>query len=234
MSDDSCFHNLKSGGIARQLAPGVSARVFPGVHAMLSVVTLEPDAVSPVHAHPNEQWASASRASGSASRTASSTTSRPATSGRRRRTCRTAGARWACAASCSTSSRRRARNTGGRARGWARRRSLADAGGVLRARGGGAGPGRFAPPAPSSRSAAHVVVAAYQGAHFRRLIECAEVGDATARRDRRVHRPPAPATLSHAHGGASTRGTTRPARGRRCLSFSRRMIQSAAGWTCMS
>src|SRR5205823_4598432 len=56
MSDVSCFHNLKSGGIERQLAPGVSARVFPGVHAMLSVVTLEPGAVSPVHAHPNEQW----------------------------------------------------------------------------------------------------------------------------------------------------------------------------------
>jgi quercetin dioxygenase-like cupin family protein len=30
--------------------------VFPGVHAMLSVVTLEPDAVSPVHSHPNKQW----------------------------------------------------------------------------------------------------------------------------------------------------------------------------------
>ena len=56
MTDVSCFHNLKTGGIERQLAPGVSARVFPGVHAMLSVVTLEPGAVSPVHAHPNEQW----------------------------------------------------------------------------------------------------------------------------------------------------------------------------------
>src|SRR6267378_4347463 len=56
MTDVSCFHNLKTGGIERQLAPGVNARVFPGVHAMLSVVTLEPGAVSPVHAHPNEQW----------------------------------------------------------------------------------------------------------------------------------------------------------------------------------
>ncbi len=56
MSDGSCFHNLKTGGIERQLAPGVTARVFPGEHAMLSVVTLEPGAVSPVHAHPNEQW----------------------------------------------------------------------------------------------------------------------------------------------------------------------------------
>src|SRR5438477_488353 len=48
MTDVSCFHHLKTGGIERQLAPGVSARVFPGVHAMLSVVTLEPGAVSPV------------------------------------------------------------------------------------------------------------------------------------------------------------------------------------------
>ena len=52
----TCFHNLREGGLVRELAPGVTARVFPGVNAMLSVVTLEPGAVSPVHAHPNEQW----------------------------------------------------------------------------------------------------------------------------------------------------------------------------------
>ena len=50
------FHNLREGGIVRQLAPGISARIFPGVNAMLSVVTLEPHSVSPVHSHPNEQW----------------------------------------------------------------------------------------------------------------------------------------------------------------------------------
>ena len=50
------FHNLREGGIVRQLAPGITARIFPGVNAMLSVVTLEPHAVSPVHSHPNEQW----------------------------------------------------------------------------------------------------------------------------------------------------------------------------------
>src|SRR3989442_4444324 len=50
------FHNLREGGIVRQLAPGISARIFPGVNAMLSVVTLEPRSVSPVHSHPNEQW----------------------------------------------------------------------------------------------------------------------------------------------------------------------------------
>jgi quercetin dioxygenase-like cupin family protein len=56
MSETGCFHNLWRGGIARELAPGVTARVFPGVNAMLSVVTLEPRSVSPVHAHPQEQW----------------------------------------------------------------------------------------------------------------------------------------------------------------------------------
>jgi quercetin dioxygenase-like cupin family protein len=56
MSEATCFHNLHEGGIVRQLAPGVTARVFPGVNAMLSVVTLEPHSVSPVHSHPNEQW----------------------------------------------------------------------------------------------------------------------------------------------------------------------------------
>jgi quercetin dioxygenase-like cupin family protein len=50
------FHNLKSGGIARQLADGIRARVFPGVNLMLSVVEIEPGSVSPVHSHPNEQW----------------------------------------------------------------------------------------------------------------------------------------------------------------------------------
>jgi quercetin dioxygenase-like cupin family protein len=53
---DACFHNLRTGGIVRELAPGVTARVFPGVNAMLSVVTLEPGSTSPVHSHPNEQW----------------------------------------------------------------------------------------------------------------------------------------------------------------------------------
>ena len=56
MSATACFHNLHEGGIVRQLAPGITARVFPGAHAMLSVVTLEPHSSSPVHAHPNEQW----------------------------------------------------------------------------------------------------------------------------------------------------------------------------------
>ncbi len=57
MSTDSCFHNLHDdGGIPRELAPGIAARIFPGVHAMLSVVRLAPHSTSPVHSHPNEQW----------------------------------------------------------------------------------------------------------------------------------------------------------------------------------
>jgi hypothetical protein len=40
MADDGHFHNLKRGGIPRQLAEGLSARVFPGEHLMLSVVEI--------------------------------------------------------------------------------------------------------------------------------------------------------------------------------------------------
>jgi quercetin dioxygenase-like cupin family protein len=56
MSNESCFHKLREGGIVRQLAPGITARVFPGVNVMLSVVSIEPHSSSPVHSHPNEQW----------------------------------------------------------------------------------------------------------------------------------------------------------------------------------
>ena len=50
------FHNIREGGIPRQLAAGIRARAFPGTHVMLSVVEIEPGSASPVHAHPNEQW----------------------------------------------------------------------------------------------------------------------------------------------------------------------------------
>jgi quercetin dioxygenase-like cupin family protein len=56
VNDPARFHNVKHGGILRELAPGLTARVFPGVNVMLSVVTIEPGSVSPVHSHPNEQW----------------------------------------------------------------------------------------------------------------------------------------------------------------------------------
>ena len=56
MEDASHFHNLQDEGILRQLAPGIVARIFPGINVMLSVVTIEPHSSSPVHSHPNEQW----------------------------------------------------------------------------------------------------------------------------------------------------------------------------------
>ncbi len=52
------FHNLDrpEGGIARELAPGLTTRVFPGEAAMLSVVTIAPFAAGTLHSHPEEQW----------------------------------------------------------------------------------------------------------------------------------------------------------------------------------
>ncbi len=57
MAEDN-FHNLNdmSQGIARELAKGITARIFPGDQAMLSVVRLEPNAQGVVHSHPQEQW----------------------------------------------------------------------------------------------------------------------------------------------------------------------------------
>ncbi|MEM1047141.1 MAG: cupin domain-containing protein [Pseudomonadota bacterium] len=43
-------------GLARDLAPGISTRVFAGDHAMLSVVRLDPGAEGTLHQHPEEQW----------------------------------------------------------------------------------------------------------------------------------------------------------------------------------
>ncbi len=45
-----------SQGLFRQLAEGIGARLFFGDHIMLSVVTLEPNAVGALHHHPEEQW----------------------------------------------------------------------------------------------------------------------------------------------------------------------------------
>ena len=43
-------------GIFRQLADGISTRVFPGEQAMLSLVRCEPGAAGSIHSHPEEQW----------------------------------------------------------------------------------------------------------------------------------------------------------------------------------
>jgi quercetin dioxygenase-like cupin family protein len=52
------FFNLSNPeqGIPRQLTEGVATRVFPGEQAMLSLVTIEPNAEGRVHSHPEEQW----------------------------------------------------------------------------------------------------------------------------------------------------------------------------------
>ncbi len=52
------FFNLSDPeqGIPRQLTEGVSTRVFPGDQAMLSLVTIEPNAEGRMHSHPEEQW----------------------------------------------------------------------------------------------------------------------------------------------------------------------------------
>ncbi len=57
MADDN-FHNLNdmSQGIARELAEGITTRIFPGDQAMLSVVRMEPNSEGTIHSHPEEQW----------------------------------------------------------------------------------------------------------------------------------------------------------------------------------
>ena len=52
------FFNLSdsSQGIVRQLGAGLSTRVFPGEQAMLSLVTIAPNAQGKLHSHPEEQW----------------------------------------------------------------------------------------------------------------------------------------------------------------------------------
>ncbi len=46
----------QSQGIQRQLADGLSARIFVGEQAMLSVVKIEPHSAGKMHSHPQEQW----------------------------------------------------------------------------------------------------------------------------------------------------------------------------------
>ncbi|UCH74643.1 MAG: cupin domain-containing protein [Rhodospirillales bacterium] len=49
------LHDM-SQGIQRELAAGITTRIFPGDQAMLSVVRLEPNAEGTLHSHPQEQW----------------------------------------------------------------------------------------------------------------------------------------------------------------------------------
>lgn len=43
-------------GIARKLAEGVNASIFPGENVMLSVVRVDPNSTGSIHSHPEEQW----------------------------------------------------------------------------------------------------------------------------------------------------------------------------------
>lgn len=45
-----------NGGIPRELTEGLSTRIFVGEQAMLSIVTIEPNATGSTHSHPEEQW----------------------------------------------------------------------------------------------------------------------------------------------------------------------------------
>ena len=58
MSQRDEFHNLDdpSDGVPRELAPGLTTRIFAGEQAMLSVVTLAPNAEGRLHHHAEEQW----------------------------------------------------------------------------------------------------------------------------------------------------------------------------------
>lgn len=58
MSRPDTFFNFAdlSDGIARTLATGIETRVFPGEHAMFSVVSFAPLSEGSIHSHPEEQW----------------------------------------------------------------------------------------------------------------------------------------------------------------------------------
>lgn len=58
MTNDTTIFNLDdpAQGIARELAPGLNARIFVGDQAMLSVVNIDPNAQGSIHNHPQEQW----------------------------------------------------------------------------------------------------------------------------------------------------------------------------------
>jgi quercetin dioxygenase-like cupin family protein len=52
------FHNLDDAadGLFRELAPGLTTRIFAGDHAMLSIVEIAPNTEGTLHHHPEEQW----------------------------------------------------------------------------------------------------------------------------------------------------------------------------------
>ena len=62
---DEFFHvDALQQGIARNLAEGMTTRIFAGEQAMISVVRIEPNRSGEVHSHPQEQWGLCLRGSG--------------------------------------------------------------------------------------------------------------------------------------------------------------------------
>ncbi len=55
--DSNFFHiDQLDKGIFRELAEGVTTRIFPGEQAMISIVRVAPHARGAIHAHEQEQW----------------------------------------------------------------------------------------------------------------------------------------------------------------------------------
>ena len=52
------FYNFlnPTGGVDRELAPGVHASVYTGEHAQVSIVRAQPNTEGKLHHHPQEQW----------------------------------------------------------------------------------------------------------------------------------------------------------------------------------
>ena len=66
MSARENFFNLDAleQGITRELAEGMTTRVFPGEEAMISIVRIDAGKSGEIHAHPQEQWGFCVRGSG--------------------------------------------------------------------------------------------------------------------------------------------------------------------------
>ena len=66
MTQRDHFFNLDAleQGISRQLAEGMSTRVFPGDEAMISIVRIDANREGNLHSHPQEQWGFCVRGSG--------------------------------------------------------------------------------------------------------------------------------------------------------------------------
>lgn len=66
MSQVQHFFNIDEleQGIARDLAEGMTTRIFPGEQAMISIVRIEPNRAGNIHSHPQEQWGFCLRGSG--------------------------------------------------------------------------------------------------------------------------------------------------------------------------